>query len=176
MGSSFAMGSGRISYTVGLCGPAMTVDTACSSGLAAVHVACRSLHDGESDIALAGGASVSFEPRQSASGSAIGMLSPTGRCHAFDVAADGFVAGEGCGGGFLKRLTGALADHDRILAVIRGTAVNQDGHTVNIVTPSQPAQVEAYRAALAAAGVEPGSVGMVEAHGPGTPVGRRIQY
>jgi polyketide synthase 5 len=176
MGNSFAMGSGRIAYTMGLHGPAMTVDTACSSGLAAVHVACRSLHDGESDIALAGGASVTFEPRKSSSGSAIGMLSPTGRCHAFDIAADGFVAGEGCVVLLLKRLPDALADGDRILAVVRGTAANQDGHTVNIVTPSRAAQVEAYRAALAAASVDASTIGMVEAHGPGTPVGDPIEY
>jgi polyketide synthase 5 len=176
MGNSFAMGSGRIAYTMGLHGPAMTVDTACSSGLAAVHVACRSLHDGESDIALAGGASVSLEPRKSCSGSAIGMLSATGRCHAFDIAADGFVVGEGCAVLLLKRLPDALADGDRILAVLRGTAANQDGHTVNIVTPSRAAQVEAYRAALAVAGVDARTVGMVEAHGPGTPVGDPIEY
>src|ERR1700758_2611662 len=176
MGNSFAMGSGRIAYTMGLCGPAMTVDTACSSGLAAVHLACRSLHDGESEIVLAGGASVSFEPRKSSSGSAIGMLSPTGRCHACDIAADGFVAGEVCVVLLLKRLPDALADSDRVLAVIRGTAANQDGHTVNIVTPSRPAQVAAYRAALAVADVDPGTVGMVEAHGPGTPVGDPIEY
>ncbi|OBH40803.1 sulfolipid-1 biosynthesis phthioceranic/hydroxyphthioceranic acid synthase [Mycobacterium mantenii] len=176
MGNSFAMGSGRIAYTMGLRGPAMTVDTACSSGLAAVHLACRSLQDGESDIALAGGASVSFEPRKSCSGSAIGMLSATGRCHAFDVAADGFVAGEGCVVLMLKRLPDAIDAGDRILAVLRGTAANQDGHTVNIVTPSRAAQVEAYRAALAAAGVDPRTVGMVEAHGPGTPVGDPIEY
>ncbi|WP_139836942.1 type I polyketide synthase, partial [Mycobacterium szulgai] len=176
MGNSFAMGSGRIAYALGLHGPAITVDTACSSGLTAIHLACRSLHDGESDVALAGGASVMFEPRKSASGSAIGMLSPTGRCHAFDVAADGFVAGEGCVVVLLKRLPDALADGDRILAVVRGTAANQDGHTVNVVTPSRPAQVEAYRAALAAADVDPTTVGMVEAHGPGTPVGDPIEY
>ncbi len=176
MGNSFAMGSGRIAYAMGLHGPAMTVDTACSSGLAAVHLACRSLHDGESDVALAGGASVMFEPRKAASGSAIGMLSPTGRCHAFDAGADGFVAGEGSVVLLLKRLPDALADGDRVLAVIRGTAANQDGHTVNIVTPSAPAQVDAYRAALAAAGVEASSIGMVEAHGPGTPVGDPIEY
>src|SRR5271166_1475891 len=175
-GTSFAMGSGRIAYAMGLHGPAMTVDTACSSGLAAIHLACRSLHDGESDLALAGGASVMLEPRKAASRSAIGMLSPTGRCRAFDVAADGFVAGEGCVVVMLKRLPDALADGDRILAVIRGTAANQDGHTVNIVTPSGPAQVAAYRAALAAADVDPRSVGMVEAHGPGTPVGDPIEY
>ena len=176
MGNSFAMGSGRIAYAMGLRGPAMTVDTACSSGLSAIHLACRSLHDGESDMALAGGASLMFEPRKVSSGSAFGMLSATGRCHAFDVAADGFVAGEGCVVVLLKRLDDAVADGDRILAVIRGTASNQDGRTVNIVTPSGPAQLEAYRAALAAADVDPHSVGMVEAHGTGTPVGDPIEY
>ncbi|OBG94801.1 polyketide synthase [Mycobacterium sp. E3298] len=176
LGNSFAMGSGRVAYTMGLRGPAMTVDTACSSGLAAVHMACRSLHDGESELALAGGASVSFEPRKSCSGSAIGMLSATGRCRAFDVGADGFVAGEGCVVLLLKRLADALRAGDRILAVLRGTAANQDGHTVNIVTPSRAAQVEAYRAALAAADVDARTVGMVEAHGPGTPVGDPVEY
>ena len=176
MGNSFAMGSGRIAYAMGLQGPAMTVDTACSSGLTAIHLACRSLHDGESDLALAGGASVQFEPRKAASGSAIGMLSATGHCHAFDVKADGFVAGEGAVMVLLKRLPDALADGDRILGVVRGTAANQDGHTVNIVTPSRPAQVAAYRTALAAGGVDPDTIGMVEAHGTGTPVGDPIEY
>jgi polyketide synthase 5 len=176
LGNSFSMASGRVAYAMALHGPAMTVDTACSSGLAGVHVACRSLHEGESDLALAGGVSVMLEPRKAASGSAFGMLSATGRCHAFDVAADGFVAGEGCVVMLLKRLPDALANGDRILAVIRGTAANQDGHTVNIVTPSRPAQVAAYRAALTAAGVDPDTVGMVEAHGPGTPVGDPIEY
>ncbi|WP_304441405.1 sulfolipid-1 biosynthesis phthioceranic/hydroxyphthioceranic acid synthase [Mycobacterium sp. 852014-52450_SCH5900713] len=176
MGNSFAMGSGRVAYTMGLRGPAMTVDTACSSGLAAVHIACRSLHDGESDMALAGGASVSFEPRKSCSGSAIGMLSATGHCRPFDIAADGFVAGEGCVVLLLKRLPDALRAGDRILAVLRGTAANQDGHTVNIVTPSRAAQVEAYRAALSAADVDARTVGLVEAHGPGTPVGDPVEY
>ncbi len=104
------------------------------------------------------------------------MLSPTGRCHAFDVAADGFVSGEGCVVVLLKRLPDALRDGDRILAVVRGTAANQDGHTVNIATPSRTAQVAVYRAALAAAGVDARTVGMVEAHGPGTPVGDPIEY
>ena len=91
-GNNFSMASGRIAYALGLHGPAITVDTACSSGLVAVHMACRSLHEGESDLALAGGASVTLDPRKASAGSAQGMLSPTGRCHAFDVAADGFVS------------------------------------------------------------------------------------
>src|SRR6478736_3550586 len=175
-GSSFSLASGRIAYALGVHGPALTVDTACSSGLTAVHMACRSLIDGESDLALAGGASVMLDPRKFVSGSAEGMLSPTGRCHAFDVAADGFVPSEGCVVLLLKRLPDALRDGDRILAVIRGTAANQDGHTVNIATPSVTAQTTVYRAALAAAGVDARSIGMVEAHGPGTAVGDPIEY
>ena len=101
---------------------------------------------------------------------------PPDDCHAFDIAADGFVPGEGCAVVLLKRLADAQRDGDRILAVIRGTAANQDGRTVNIATPSRAAQVAAYRAALAAAGVDAGSVGMVEAHGTGTPTGDPIEY
>jgi polyketide synthase 5 len=175
-GNTFSFASGRVAYAMGLHGPAITVDTACSSGLTAVHMACRSLHEGECELALAGGASVMLDPRKFVSGSALGMGSPTGRCHSFDVAANGFVAGEGCAVVLLKRLPDALRDGDRILAVVRGTAANGDGRTVNIATPSRPAQVAAYRAALAAAGVDASTVGMVEAHGPGTPVGDPIEY
>jgi polyketide synthase 5 len=175
-GNIFSMASGRIAYTLGLQGPALTVDTACSSGLVAVHMACRSLNDGESDMAFAGGAFVMLEPRKFLAGSAQGHLSPTGRCHAFDVAADGYVCGEASAVVLLKRLPDALRDGDRILAVVRGTAANQDGHTVNISTPSASAQTAVYQAALAAAGVDARSVGMVEAHGTGTSVGDPIEY
>ncbi len=176
LGNNYSMASGRITYAMDLRGQAITVDTACSSGLVTLHMACRSLHDGECDLALAGGVSVTLDPRKSAAGSAGGMLSPTGHCHAFDVDADGFAVGEGCAMVLLKRLPDALRDGDRILAVVRGTALNNDGRTVNITTPSRPAQVAAYRAALAAAGVDAGTVGMVEAHGTGTPTGDPIEY
>ena len=175
-GTSNSFASGRVSYALGLHGPAVTVDTACSSGLMAIHQACRSLHDGESDLALAGGVAITLEPRKSVSGSLQGMLSPTGRCHAFDVEADGFVSGEGCVVLLLKRLPDAERDGDRILAVVRGTAANQDGRTVNIATPSERAQTEVYRAALAAGGIDPATVGLVEAHGTGTPIGDPIEY
>ncbi|MDT5133423.1 MAG: polyketide synthase 5, partial [Mycobacterium sp.] len=175
-GTTFSLASGRIAYALGVHGPALTVDSACSSSLLAVHMGCRSLHDGESDLALAGGACVMLDPRKFASGSAQGMLSPTGRCHAFDVAADGFVTSEGCAVVLLKRLPDALRDGDRVLAVVRGTAANQDGRTINISTPSVTAQTAVYRAALAAAGMDACTVGMVEAHGPGTPVGDPIEY
>ncbi|AQA05215.1 polyketide synthase [Mycobacterium sp. MS1601] len=175
-GNTFAMAPGRIAHLLGLHGPAVAVDTACSSGLLAVHMACRSLTDSESDLAIAGGAYVMLDPRKYVAGTAAGHLSPTGRCRAFDVAADGYVSGEGCAVVLLKRLSDALADGDRILAVVRGSSANQDGHTVNISTPSATAQAAVYRSALGAAGVDARSVGMVEAHGPGTPVGDPIEY
>ncbi|MCU1694615.1 MAG: mycocerosic acid synthase [Mycobacterium sp.] len=175
-GNSFSMASGRIAHALRVHGPAVTVDTACSSSLFAVHMACRSLNDGESDLALAGGAYVMLEPRKYAAASAQSMLSPTGRCRAFDAAADGFTSGEGVAMVLLKRLPDALRDGDRILAVVRGTAANQDGHTVHIGTPSRRAQSAVYRKALAAAGVDASTVGMVEAHGPGTPIGDPIEY
>ncbi len=175
-GTSNSFASGRVSYALGLHGPAVTVDTACSSGLMAVHQACRSLQDAESDLALAGGVSVTLEPRKSVSGSLQGMFSPTGRCRSFDAEADGFVSGEGCVVLLLKRLADAVHDGDRVLAVVLGTAANQDGRTVNIAAPSEHAQVAVYQSALAAAGVDPATVGMVEAHGTGTPVGDPIEY
>ncbi|WP_425437478.1 acyltransferase domain-containing protein, partial [Mycobacterium szulgai] len=175
-GTNACMASGRVAYAMGAHGPAVTIDTACSSSLFAVHLAARSLNDGESDVAFAAGVYVMLEPRRFASGSALGMLSASGRCHSFDVAADGFVSGEGCVVLALKRLPDAIAAGDRIMAVIRGTAANQDGHTVNIVTPSAKAQSMVYRDALAAAGVDPATVGLVEAHGTGTPVGDPIEY
>ena len=175
-GIPFSMASGRIAYRLGLRGPAMTVDTACSTGLLTVHLACRSLDQGESDLALAGGCMVMLSPSVTSSASAQGMLSPRGRCRPFDVGADGFVRAEGCAVVLLKRLPDALRDSDRILAVVRGTAANQDGRTANIATPSLDAQAEVFRAALAEAGVDGGTVGMVEAHGTGTPVGDPIEF
>ena len=175
-GVNNSVASGRISHALGLHGPAMTMDTACSSGLMTVHTACRSLHEGESDVALAGGCALLLEPKGSLSVSAQGMLSPTGRCHTFDTAADGFVRSEGCAVVLLKRLPDALRDGNRILAVVRGTAANQDGHSETLTMPSEDAQVAVYRAALAAAGVDPETVGAVEAHGTGTPVGDPIEY
>lgn len=170
------MASGRVAYVLNVHGPALTFDTACSSGLLAVHMAARSLDAGESDLALAGGCMVMREPRKNSWASAQGMLSPTGRCKPFDEAADGFVRSEGCVVVLMKRLSDAVRDGDRILAVVRGTAANSDGRTRNIATPSYDAQVAACRAALTAAGVEPSTIGAVEAHGTGTPVGDPIEF
>ncbi|MGV0742790.1 sulfolipid-1 biosynthesis phthioceranic/hydroxyphthioceranic acid synthase [Mycolicibacterium sp. XJ870] len=175
-GTTLSMASGRIAYWLGVHGPAMTVDSACSTGLLTLHLACRSLHHGESDLALAGGVNVMMSGIMNAAGSALGMYSRTGHCHSFDAAADGFVRSEGCSVVLLKRLPDALRDGDRIHAVVRGTAANHDGRTKTISRPSLDAQANAYRAALAAAGVDPTTVGMVEAHGTGTRVGDPIEF
>lgn len=175
-GNTLGMASGRIARALGLRGPALTLDTACSSGLTAVHTACRSLYDGESALALAGGAFIMLEPRKFVAGTAQSHLSPTGRCHAFDAEADGYVTGEAVAVVLLKRLPDALRDGDRVLAVIRATAANHDGGSGDIPTPSQPAQTALYRAALNAAGIDARTIGMVEAHGPGTPDGDPIEY
>jgi acyl transferase domain-containing protein/acyl carrier protein len=175
-GNTPSMASGRIAYWLGVHGPAMTVDSACSTGLLALHLAFRSLNDGESDLALAGGVNTLISGIMNTAGAALGMFSPTGCCHSFDVAADGFVRSEGCAVVLLKRLPDALRDGDRIHAVIRGTAANHDGRTKTISRPSLDAQASAYRAALANAGVDPATVGMVEAHGTGTRVGDPIEF
>ena len=150
-GNTASMASGRIAYWLGVHGPTMTMDTACSTGLLTLHLACRSLHDGESDLALAGGVNTLLSGIMNAAGSALGMYSPTGHCHSFDVAADGFVRAEGSAVVLLKRLEDAERDGDRVLAVVRGTAANHDGRTKTISRPSLEAQAMAYRAALAAA-------------------------
>ena len=176
-GTNFSMASGRIAYHLGAHGPAFTVDTACSSSLLAVHMACRSLHEGESDLALAGGvydhAGTTQGVLRVGAGHAVAdraLPRIRRRCRRLRVGP------RACAVVLLKRLPDALRDGDRILAVVRGTAANQDGHTVNIATPSRHAQAAVYRAALAAAGVDAATVGMVEAHGTGTPVGDPIEF
>ena len=175
-GTPFSMASGRVAHAMGLTGPAISMDTACSSSLVAVHAARRSLLARECHVAFAGGAMLMFSPTTFASASGLGMLSPTGRCHAFDARADGFVRAEGVGVVMLKRLSDAMRDSDRVLAVIRGSAVNQDGRTHNILAPSRAAQIAVIDRALAEAQVDPSSVGMIEAHGTGTPVGDTEEY
>ncbi len=129
-GNAHSITVGRISYLLGLRGPAVAVDTACSSSLVAVHLACQSLRLRETDLALAGGVSITLRPETQIAISAWGLLSPQGRCAAFDAAADGFVRGEGAGVVVLKRLTDAVRDGDQVLAVVRGSAVNQDGRSM----------------------------------------------
>lgn len=175
-GIPFSMASGRVAHAMDLRGPALTLDTACSSSLVAIHTARRALDAMECNMAFAGGVMLMFSPQSYASASGLGMLSPTGRCQPFDARADGFVRAEGCGVVVLKRLSDARRDNDRILAVIRGTAVNHDGRTDNILAPSSAAQVAVIHRALADAGVEASSIGVVEAHGTGTAVGDTIEY
>ena len=127
----------RISYFFDLRGPSVTVDTACSSSLVAVHLACQSLRTGDSNLALAAGVNLLLSPAITRSFDRAEAMSPTGRCHAFDAAADGFVRGEGCGVAVLKRLTDALRDGDRVLAVVRGSAVNQDGRSNGLMAPNR---------------------------------------
>ncbi|MDH6626121.1 polyketide synthase 2 [Streptomyces sp. LBL] len=167
---------GRISYLLGLHGPSVALDTACSSSLVALHLAAQALRNGECDVALAGGVTLMLSSRTTRSFVRMGMLSPTGRCRAFDAAADGFVRGEGCAVVVLKRLRDAVRDGDRIWAVVRGSAVNQDGRSDGLAAPSAAAQEALFRETLARAGVDPGEVGMIEAHGTGTPVGDPVEF
>lgn len=165
----------RLSYLLDLRGPSISIDTACSSSLVAIHLACQSLRYGESDMAVAGGVSLMVTPDLMISLSKVGFMAPDGRCKTFDVSADGFGRGEGCGVIVLKRLSDAVADGDRVLAVIRGSAVNQDGHSTVLAAPNGLAQQALIREALASAQLAPGRISFVEAHGTGTPLGDPIE-
>ncbi len=174
-GTSFSVASGRLSYTFDLRGPSISVDTACSSSLVATHLACTALRNRECDRALAGGVSVMLSPACLMPFTKMGVLAPDGRCKTFDARADGFVGGEGVAMLVLERLSDAIARGDRILAVIKGSAINQDGKSAVISAPNGPAQSEVLRRALDVAGVEASSVAFVEAHGTGTALGDPIE-
>jgi acyl transferase domain-containing protein/acyl carrier protein len=174
-GGSLSIAANRISYALDLRGPSAAVDTACSSALVAVHLACRSIWEDGAPLALAGGVNALLLPDWYVGFCRAGMLSASGRCRAFDAGAGGFVRSEGAGVVVLKPLAQALADGDRVYAVIRGTAVNQDGRTPGMTVPSQEAQEALVRAACHDAGVPPRAVRYVEAHGTGTPVGDPIE-
>ena len=167
---------GRISYLLGLRGPAVAVDTACSSSLVAIHLACQSLRLRETDVALAGGVQLTLSPFTAIALSKWSALSPTGRCNSFDANADGFVRGEGCGVVVLKRLADALRDQDRVLAVVRGSATNQDGRSNGMTAPNALAQRDVITSALRLADVTPDSVNYVETHGTGTILGDPIEF
>ncbi|MCY4640538.1 MAG: SDR family NAD(P)-dependent oxidoreductase [Chloroflexi bacterium] len=174
-GTSFNTAIGRVAFALGLNGPAMAVDTACSSSLVAVHQAVVGLQRRESDLALAGGVHAILSGRLLELRANAGMLAPDGRCKTFDAAANGYVRGEGCGILVLKRLADAEADGDRIWAIVRGAALNQDGASPGLTVPSGGAQQQVIVDALARAGLEPADVDYVEAHGTGTPVGDPIE-
>jgi acyl transferase domain-containing protein/aryl carrier-like protein len=174
-GMMMTMLANRISYIFGFHGPSMAVDTACSGSLVAVHLACQSIWNGECSLALAGGVNVMIAPTMTIAESKGGFLSPDGRCKAFDASANGYARGEGAGIVVIKPLARAQADGDPIYALIRGTAVTQDGHTNGITVPNNSAQEAAMRQAYRRAGISPEQIQYVEAHGTGTPVGDPIE-
>ncbi|MEU0869422.1 SDR family NAD(P)-dependent oxidoreductase [Nocardia brasiliensis] len=165
----------RVSYLLDLRGPSMTVDTACSSSLIAIHLACRSIRSGEASMAIVGGVSTLLIPEATIGFSQGTFLSPEGRSKSFSESADGYVRSEGSGTIILKPLSAALADGDRVYAVIRGSATNQDGRTNGISVPSEEAQAQMIADACRDAGVAPADIGYVEAHGTGTSVGDPIE-
>src|SRR5215510_12749135 len=175
LGTARSIAVGRLSYVLGLQGPAMQVDTSCSSSLLAVHLACQSLRSGECNLALAGGVNLMLSPEATIAFSKLKALAPDGRCKTFDIAADGFVRGEGCGIVVLKRFSEARQDRERILGVIRGSAVNHDGRSNGLTAPNGAAQASVIRCALENAQVEPTQVQYVEAHGTGTFLGDPIE-
>ncbi|MGA5559742.1 type I polyketide synthase [Streptomyces platensis] len=171
-----SMASGRISYALDLRGPSIVLDTACSSSLVAVHMARQSLLAGESDLAVVGGANVVLSPRDSIAYSQADMLSPEGRCAFGDADADGFVRSDGVGVVLLKRLADARRDGDPVLAVLAGSAVNNDGRSSGLlVKPSAAGQAEMLREACRSSGITPADLSYVEAHGTGTSVGDTVE-
>lgn len=176
LGSDNAILASRISYFLNLKGPSITYDTACSSSLLSVIEACKSISNGECEIAIAGGVSAVTAVDQYLANSRAGMLSPNGRCATFDANADGFVQGEGVAAIVLKPLSNAIADGDVIYSVIKGYAVNQDGKTNGITAPNGESQRALLYEAYENAGISPEQVGLIEAHGTGTKLGDPIEF
>ena len=167
--------SGRVSFVLGLMGPAKAIDAACASALVAVHDAVADLQQGKADLALAGGVQAILNSRVYELRAESMMLSPDGQCKTFDASANGYVRGEGCGVVVLKRLSEAVADGDRIWAVIRGAAVNHGGASVGLTVPHTPALEQVIQTALSEAGVRASEIDYLEAHGTGTAVGDPIE-
>ncbi|MDR9863552.1 non-ribosomal peptide synthetase [Pseudomonas baetica] len=175
LGGSASILAARIAYLLDLRGPCLTIDTACSASLVAIAQACDSLVTGNSDLALAGGVSILSDPSIHIMASQAGMLSADGRCYSFDQRANGFVPAEGVGVVALKRLADAQRDNDPIYGTLIGWGVNQDGKTNGITAPSQTSQAELQQAVFKQFGIDPRSLGLMEAHGSGTPLGDPIE-
>lgn len=174
-GSDLSFVAGRVAHFLGLEGPTIATATACSSSLVSVHLACQALRQRECDLALAGGVNLILDPTTPLMLTKLRALAPDGRSKTFDARANGYGRGEGCGVVVLRRLSDALAAGDRILAVIRGSAVNHDGHSAGLTVPNGHAQERVIRRALSEAGVAPEEVSYVEAHGTGTSLGDPIE-
>ncbi|MBF8189752.1 SDR family NAD(P)-dependent oxidoreductase [Nonomuraea sp. K274] len=174
-GNALSVAAGRLSYVFGLRGPALAVDTACSSSLVAVHLACRAIRSDECEAAVVAGVNLLLDPAPSTGLGLAGMLAQDGRCKAFDASADGYVRGEGCGVAVLKPLSKALAQGDRVYALILGTATNQDGATNGLTAPNPAAQREVVEAALRDAATGQETVRYVECHGTGTALGDPVE-
>lgn len=174
-GTTLSMAAGRLAYCLGLQGPAMAIDTACSSSLVALDLACRSLRDRSSDVALAGGVNLMLAPYSTLCFSRSGMMAGDGHCKTFDAAADGYVRGEGCGIVVLKRLADAIAAGDPIWGVIRASAVNQDGASAGLTVPNGDAQRSLIQRTLSQAQLEGDQIDVLEAHGTGTSLGDPIE-
>ncbi|WOX07863.1 type I polyketide synthase [Streptomyces sp. N50] len=174
-GAALSVTAGRLAYVLDTHGPNMAVDTACSSSLVALHQACVSLRTGETDTAIAAGVNVLLSPVVGVAFERAGALAPDGRCKPFSTAADGIGRGEGCAAVLLKRLSDAERDGDRVLAVIRATAVNSDGRSNGLLAPNPAAQQALLTTAYARAGLTPAHIDYVEAHGTGTPLGDPIE-
>jgi 8-amino-7-oxononanoate synthase len=175
-GNAHSLAANRLSYLLDLRGPSLALDTACSSSLAAVHLACQSLRAGECAVALAGGVNLMITPGLSVAFSEGGMLAADGRCRTFDDAADGYVRGEGAGLVCLKPLSAALADGDRVYAVIAGSGVGHGGRGNGVTAPRGSAQRAVIERALAQAGLRGIQIGYIEAHGTGTPLGDPVEW
>ena len=173
--NSFAYAANRISYFLNLNGPSVAIDLQCASSLASVHLACRSIWDGEANLALAGGVNLILAPDTNIAMAKAAILSPTGRCRTWDTSADGFVRGEGCGLVIIKPMERALADGDRIYAIIRSSVLTHAGKTDWIMEPSRQGQEALLRRAYAKAGIDPREVDYIELHGTGTRVGDPIE-
>ncbi|MEM9506113.1 MAG: alpha/beta fold hydrolase [Cyanobacteria bacterium P01_E01_bin.35] len=174
-GNAHSIAANRLSYLLDLKGPSLAVDTACSSSLVALHLASQSLKTGECDQAIAGGVNLMLSPELTQTFNAAGMMAADGRCKTFDAEADGYVRGEGCGVVVLKRLADAQRDGDRILAVIKGSAINQDGRSNGLTAPNGRAQQAVIRQALANANLTPEEITYIESHGTGTSLGDPIE-